>query len=164
MTKKFSNTTVKRRDEPFKLLFSGCNHKYRHVNGANGISNHKEILSCMNPTELLPRLMSFFTRKTAYFLRERVSKSGCRASKIASLSDCEHNFTHVCQKKQCSSTPGKRTSKPCNMLIYKWIWSIDHLTCKTRAVTWEPAISEYFPSILRRASLTSLDILRKKSI
>jgi hypothetical protein len=31
------------------------------------------------------------------------------------------------------------------------------LTCRMRAVTWDPAISKYFPSIFRIASLTTLE-------
>lgn len=99
----------------------------------------------------LPRFMSFFTRKTAYFLRERVSMCGCRASNIASLSDCEHHFTHVCQQTQRQSEQGKMQGMQVDRQFYV------QLTWRTRAVTWDPAISRYFPSILFRASLTILD-------
>jgi hypothetical protein len=88
-------------------------------------------------------------------LRERVSKWGCNSSKIASLSDCEHHFTHVCEKKWWSTE-----LKPVHKQRHNKIHSgLPHapLTCRTRAVTWDPAISKYFPSIFWIAWLTSLE-------
>ena len=95
--------------------------------------------------------MSFFTRKTAYFLRERWSKCGCRATKTASLSGCEHHLTHVWKKNGGYQNEHQNT-------IGSALIKTDHrqLTWRTRAVTWDPAISKYLPSILRRALVTSL--------
>jgi len=103
----------------------------------------------------LPSSISFLTRKTAYFLRERVSKCGCRSSNIASLSDCEHHFTHVWKEISDHQKPGHKQHNNMHSRLINIVCA--QLTCRTRAVTWDPAISKYFPSIFRIASLTSLE-------
>jgi len=103
----------------------------------------------------LPSSISFLTRKTAYFLRERVRKCGCRSSKIASLSDCEHHFTHVWKEISDHQKPGHKQHNNMHSRLINIVCA--QLTCRTRAVTWDPTISKYFPSIFRIASLTSLE-------
>jgi hypothetical protein len=63
---------------------------------------------------------------------------------------------YTCLRKEIWSTELKPGHKQSHNKIHS---GLPHapLTCRTRAVTWDPAISKYFPSIFWIAWLTSLE-------